>query len=476
MQTVPSSPESRVLSPESSGTLGHSALSTQHSIPNVSSRRGKGLIHPSSRFPAWRFFVGGLLASAIPLSAGAQEATSFPLLGDVAKVKGVDENVFVGTGLVVGLDGTGDKSLSTLDVARYILKELGNEISPDRFKSKNVALVTVTVRIPAFKKRGDRVDVEVQAVNDATSLSGGTLLPTPLAGPGRGDGSPRPVVALAQGALSVGNKERGAHETIARIPGGALIVRELEHLFFDAGRVLVQAAGGRTLRDLLARLAAADGFKEIPYAVRDSESVEVGIPERYAASRRGFIAFVEKALEGDGKVVGVGRMEWDLDTPSFQGAHKIAQEINRRWREVSSRLALARDAGTVEVYVPTSHLDDPVAFVAEMEAYPAPLLAEENRVVVDEKNGTISMTGDVWIDPGWVEVNDVEISVSSPRRLTEVLADVRKIRAGSRPGAPVPPAGGVKGGAGGLLTTRDLIVALQNMKRVGMLRAALVVE
>ncbi len=435
-------------------------------------RRDRGFIHPSSRFPAWRFLVGGLLASAIPLSAGAQEATFFPKLGDIAKVKGVDENTFVGTGLVVGLDGTGDKSPSTLDVARYLLKELGNEIPPERFKSKNVALVTVTVRIPAFKKRGDRADVEVQAVNDATSLSGGTLLPTPLAGPGRGDGSPRPVVALAQGALSTGNKARGAHETIARIPEGAVIVRELEHVFYDAGRVLVQAAAGKGLRDVLARLADAEPFKEIPYAVRDADSLEVAVPQRYLGAARSFVALVEKVLAGEGTVAGVGRVAWNLDTPSFQGAHKIAQEINGRWRETAPRLAIARDAGTIEVYVPRTHLDDPVAFVAEVESYPAPLLAEENRVIVDEKDGTVSVTGDVWVDPGWVEVNDVEISVTAPRRLTEVLADVRTARAGPRPAgtAAARPA------TTSVLSTRDLIVALQKMKRVGMLRAALVVE
>lgn len=440
-------------------------------------RRGKGLIHPSSRSPVCRlflgFFAGGLLASAIPLSAGAQEAAffpKFPKLGDVAKVKGVDDNTFVGTGLVVGLDGTGDKSPSTLDVARYLLKELGNEIPPERFKSKNVALVTVTVRIPAFKKRGDRVDVEVQAVNDATSLAGGTLLPTPLGGPGRGDEGARPVVAYAQGAVSIGNKVRGAHETIGRIPDGAVIVRELEHAFYDASRLLVQPAPGKSLRDVLTRLGDAEGFKEIPYAVRDAGSVEVAVPQGYLEAPRGFVATVDRALAGDGAVAGVGRVAWDLNAPSFQGAHKIAEEINGRWREAAERLAVARDAGTVEVYVPRTHLDDPVAFVAEVEGYPAPLLVEENRVVVDEKDGSVSVTGDVWVDPGWVEVNDVEISITAPRRLTEVLADVRAARSGARPAAGGRPA------MSSVLSTRDLIVALQKMKRVGMLRASLEVE
>lgn len=433
------------------------------------SRRGQGLIHPSSRFPAG-ILLWGLLASAHPLSAGAQEASFSPVLGDVAKVRGVDENVFVGTGLVVGLDGTGDKSPSTLDVARYLLKELGNDIPADRFKSKNVALVTVIVRIPAFKKRGDRVDVEVQAVNDATSLAGGTLLPTPLQGPSRGEGAARPVIALAQGAVSVGNHVRGAHETIGRIPAGALVVRELEHLFYDPFRFLVIPASAQDgLRELMARLAAAESLRGVSYAVRDATSVEVALPPAHADSPRAFIARLERDLGGAGWVAGVGKVAWDLDAPSFESAHKIAQEINQRWRQTCPRLAVARDAATVEVFVPRAHLDDPVGFVAAVEAYPAPLLTSENKVVVDEKNGTVSVTGDVWVDPGWVEANDVEISVAASRRLTEILDDLRRARAAGV-GAPAP------GRAGGVLTTRDLIVILQKMKRVGMLRATLVVE
>ena len=67
-----------------------------------------------------------------------------------------------------------------------------------KLETKNVAAVMVTANLPAFARRGSRIDIAVSALGDATNLTGGTLLVTPLLG---ADGE---VYAVAQGAVATG--------------------------------------------------------------------------------------------------------------------------------------------------------------------------------------------------------------------------------------------------------------------------------
>jgi flagellar P-ring protein precursor FlgI len=157
---------------------------------------------------------------------------------DIADVEGIRENQLVGYGLVVGLNGTGDKLDSAVFTRQSLigmLERLGvntrDEVS--KLSTKNVAAVMVTATLPAFARTGGRIDIGVSALGDAKDLTGGTLLVTPLLG---ADGE---VYGVAQGALVTGAisaKGQGASvtrniPTSARISNGATIEKELPFQF-----------------------------------------------------------------------------------------------------------------------------------------------------------------------------------------------------------------------------------------------------
>lgn len=167
---------------------------------------------------------GGRVAAA---QSGPQDGVP---LSDVADVAGVRDNQLVGYGLVVGLAGTGDGTQATFTVQSLAnaLRKMGVVIPPGSIRVRNAAAVMVTADLPAFARPGSRLDVTVSSIGDAKSLTGGTLLMTPLKGP---DGR---VYALAQGPLSLGGaisaSAAGAsvqknHPTTGVIPSGALVER-----------------------------------------------------------------------------------------------------------------------------------------------------------------------------------------------------------------------------------------------------------
>ncbi len=146
---------------------------------------------------------------------------------DVVKVKGVRENILIGYGLVVGLRGTGDSSGQTAGRAlRRMLKKMGMD-SGANVESKNVASVVVTAKLPPFARAGQKIDITISSVGDAASLSGGTLLTTPLRA---GD---QKVYAVAQGSVSLGttSETKETFGTVGWLPSGATVERELKANF-----------------------------------------------------------------------------------------------------------------------------------------------------------------------------------------------------------------------------------------------------
>ena len=172
--------------------------------------------------------VAALIAGIIG-PAGAVEVR----IKDIADFEGIRDNMLVGYGIVVGLDGTGDNlrnAAFTESSLVSMLERLGVNTRGSDLKTNNVAAVMVTATLPAFARQGARMDVSVSAMGDAESLRGGTLLVTPLMG---ADGE---VYAVAQGQLATGGfKAEGEAETVtrnvptqARIPSGAIIEREVD--------------------------------------------------------------------------------------------------------------------------------------------------------------------------------------------------------------------------------------------------------
>jgi len=168
------------------------------------------------------------LAAAFAAPAAAQVR-----IKDIADVEGVRDNQLIGYGMVVGLNGTGDKldnALFTRESLVTMLERLGVNTRDQitKLETKNVAAVMVTADLPAFARPGSRIDIAVSAIGDATNLTGGTLLVTPLLG---ADGA---VYAVGQGALVTGAvAARGAGASVVkgvptagRIANGATVERE----------------------------------------------------------------------------------------------------------------------------------------------------------------------------------------------------------------------------------------------------------
>ena len=88
------------------------------------------------------------LFSTILLSALGMVIVIQPALGerlkDITAIAGVRNNQLIGYGLVVGLDGTGDKTAFTIQSLRSMLAKLGVSVPPGvDLKSKNVAAVSL---------------------------------------------------------------------------------------------------------------------------------------------------------------------------------------------------------------------------------------------------------------------------------------------------------------------------------------------
>jgi len=162
---------------------------------------------------------------------------------DLASIAGVRSNQLVGYGLVVGLDGTGDKTKFTGQSLRNMLRELGVSLPPGIDpKSKNVAAVTVHTDLPPFIKPGQTIDVTVSSLGDSKSLRGGSLIMTPLKG---ADGQ---IYAMAQGNLVVGGfgaeASDGSRITVnipsaGRIPNGATVERTVGNAFNVGDKIVL---------------------------------------------------------------------------------------------------------------------------------------------------------------------------------------------------------------------------------------------
>ncbi|MEW6441376.1 MAG: flagellar basal body P-ring protein FlgI [bacterium] len=217
--------------------------------------------------------VGVLLAPAT--SQGAR-------VKDVSKIIGVRENQLLGYGLVVGLNGTGDKQGTefTIQSLTNMLVRMGIRVDPNQVKVKNVAAVMVTADLPPFVRPGARLDVAVSSLGDAKSLQGGTLLMSPLRGV---DGN---IYALAQGPVSLGgfsasgggDQMQKNHPTVGTVPGGALVERDVPVVLQTQGQIhFVLREPDFTTAQKMASAMNLQMGSQVASAV-DSRTVEVEVP------------------------------------------------------------------------------------------------------------------------------------------------------------------------------------------------------
>jgi len=239
-----------------------------------------------------RFLFIFVLLIGLSVPDGAFASTR---VKDIASIDGVRDNQLFGFGMVIGLDGTGDKSASfTQGSLENMLTRLGVTYDPGKLKTKNIASVIVTATLPPYGQAGNRIDVVVSSLGDASSLQGGVLLLTPLQGP---DGQ---VYAVAQGQISVGGfeaKGRSAgqdrHVLVARIPQGALIEREVPSSISDGERIMLTLHDPDfTTAQRLVR-ALTEHFHERIAQALNGGTIEVRIPAVYRGDPVRFIAELE---------------------------------------------------------------------------------------------------------------------------------------------------------------------------------------
>jgi flagellar P-ring protein precursor FlgI len=176
---------------------------------------------------------------------GGETRAEADKLRDLAEVAGARENQLLGYGVVTGLAGTGDDTSAPFAAQsmQAMLARLGLKVDSTQLKLRNVAAVVVTATLPAFSKPGTKIDVTIASIGNAKSLSGGVLVQTML------KGADQKTYAVAQGNLLLGGfSAKGASGssvstgtmTVARIPEGAIVEREVGTTFVDGGKLRLE--------------------------------------------------------------------------------------------------------------------------------------------------------------------------------------------------------------------------------------------
>ncbi|WP_139521022.1 flagellar basal body P-ring protein FlgI [Helicobacter pylori] len=249
-------------------------------------------------------------------------------IGDIASVVGVRDNQLIGYGLVIGLNGTGDKSGSkfTMQSISNMLESVNVKISADDIKSKNVAAVMITASLPPFARQGDKIDIHISSIGDAKSIQGGTLVMTPL---NAVDGN---IYALAQGAIVSGNS---SNLLSANIINGATIEREVSYDLFHKNA-----------------------------------------------------------------------MTLSLKNPNFKNAIQVQNTLNKVF---GNKVAIALDPKTIQITRPERL--SMVEFLALVQEIPINYSAK-NKIIVDEKSGTIVSGVDIMVHPVVVTSQDITLKIT----------------------------------------------------------------
>ncbi len=229
---------------------------------------------------------------------------AYPAVGasrikDIASFEGVRDNQLVGYGLVVGLNGTGDRNqtfFSTQTLAN-MLERSGVTVSPEQVRVKNIAAVIVTATLPPFVRQGSRIDATVSSIGDAQSIQGGVLIMTTLRS------ADSTVYATAQGPVAIAGFSAGGatsrvqtnHPTVGRVPNGALVEKEVPVDLANKTRLnLVLFANDFTTAARAVRSINAIVGSDVAAAV-DGRTIAIAIPLEYAKRTVEFMAMVENA-------------------------------------------------------------------------------------------------------------------------------------------------------------------------------------
>lgn len=322
-----------------------------------------------------------LLAVSLGVWLAPRPARADRLL-DMCDVVGVRENQLIGYGVVVGLQGSGDDVSApfAMQSLRSLLRRLGVQIDQSQLRLRNVAAVLVTANIPAFIRSGARIDVTVASVGNARSLRGGVLVQTPLRA------ADRRVYAAAQGALIVGGFEAGgagggvqaATTNTARVPGGALVEREIETSIEEQGflTLALKEPNFLTAQRVVDAVNAQAGAPLARAIDAGSVAVEIRVPPEQGPEA----AAATPAPNPRAKPSKAARAE-----AAARAAEQKKIEADKR---ASAAVSLLAKLTTVEVAPDTAA-----------------------RVIINERTGTVVAGGDVRLLPVAIAQGGITISV-----------------------------------------------------------------
>lgn len=229
-------------------------------------------------------------------------------IGDICDIHGVRSNPLMGTGIVVGLNGTGDSSVPSAQMLASLLRrESGTTFDPGLLKSANIALVMVTAELGPWDREGSSIDINISSLGDAKSLQGGTLLATELKGLDGEVYAVARVAAISTSSWTVegktGSKASKNHPTVGRVPNGGTVERSELSEF-------VQMLGGRRCITLSLRQPSFSTAQRIYQEIekitpntsiaQDPGTVRVFVPDTVAAGQE--ISFLDKIMQGNVEV------------------------------------------------------------------------------------------------------------------------------------------------------------------------------
>jgi len=236
------------------------------------------------------------LLSAAALAAAPERGVR---LKDLVTIEGVRSNQLIGYGLVVGLNGTGDRQQTRFSAQSLtnLLQRMGISIDPNLITVKNTAAVMVTATLPAYAQPGSALDVNVGAIGDASNLQGGLLVLTTLRGI-NGE-----VFATAQGPVvtagfatgRAGNSQTVNHPTAGRIPNGAAVERLAPSV--PLGKIIKLQLRAEDFTTSARISEAVNKRFETGIAHADNSAlVSVNVPADYATRPTEFVAELERLL------------------------------------------------------------------------------------------------------------------------------------------------------------------------------------
>lgn len=367
-------------------------------------------------------------------SAVINETLAEVRIKDIVSVENGNQMSLIGYGLVVGLDGSGDRStgnrgaIFTVQTISNMLEKFGITVPKADLRTRNVAAVMVTVKIPPFSSMGAQFDVTVSSLGDATSLEGGVLLLTPLRDVSGAN------YGMAQGPVSIGGfniettageKFKKNHALVGRVPGGG-------------------------------------------YLTADP-------PNRQTDLKQPINLY--------------------LIEPDFLTAKRIAQKINLAFASDSLKksIALPVSPGLVQLHLPdsSSAQDQVVSFIAAIETLMVTADVEA-RVVINERTGTIVAGGAVTVDEVMISHGNLTIHTRSAPIISQpspfssggqtVITRVTdtQVEEGDAKTAVIEQTTTVSELASALntlgLRPRDIIAIFQAIKQAGALRAKLIIN